>query len=53
MEDIPTINRYYPTTKNNKSYPLRYDKSVCETFNKMNMIEMHNDYNKWEKRNKL
>jgi hypothetical protein len=42
------IERDYPSKKQEKSYPLRYDNYVFEKFNEMNTTEMLNDYNKWK-----
>ncbi len=43
-----TIERSYPIKRQEKPYPLRYDSSVFERFNKMNTPKLQNDFKKWK-----
>lgn len=43
------IERHYPSKRQEKSYPKRYDNSIFEKLNEMNAdTELHNDYKKWK-----
>jgi hypothetical protein len=49
IEKTPEIERQYPTKKQEKTYPERYDNYVFEKLNEMNGdIELQNDYKKWK-----
>jgi len=49
LEEPIIIERQYPTKKQEKVYPERYDNSVFEKLNEMNTdTELQNDYKKWK-----
>ena len=46
---IQTIERYYPSKKQEKNYPASYNQLVFEKFNEMSTDnELQNDYKKWK-----
>jgi len=48
-EEPLNIKREYPTKKQEKRYPERYNSSIFEKFNEMNAdTELQNDYKKWK-----
>ena len=49
IEESQIIKRNYPNKKQEKLYPLRYDKMVFEKLNEMKSdVELQNDYKKWK-----
>jgi len=49
LQEDPQIERQYPTKKQEKAYPNRYDSSIFEKLNKINKdTELQNDYKKWK-----
>jgi hypothetical protein len=49
IEEPQQIERQYPTKKQEKIYPKRYNNSLFEKLNEMNRdIELQNDYKKWK-----
>ena len=48
-EEPLIIERHYPSKRQEKSYPERYDNSIFEKLNEMNVdTELQNDYKKWK-----
>ena len=48
-EEPLIIERHYPSKRQEKSYPKRYDNSIFEKLNEMNAdTELQNDYKKWK-----
>lgn len=46
---MENIERHYPSKRQEKSYPKRYDNSIFEKLNEMNAdTELQNDYKKWK-----
>ena len=49
VEEPLIIERHYPSKRQEKSYPERYDNSIFEKLNEMNAdTELQNDYKKWK-----
>ena len=49
VEEPLIIERHYPSKRQEKSYPERYDNSIFEKLNEMNAdTELQNYYKKWK-----
>ena len=47
--DTKLIERQYPTKKEEKTYPKRYDNAIFKKLNEINGDkELQNDYKKWK-----